>query len=609
MTTAGLISHLKATSTPVWIYTMQHTGSAQVKVMSRGFLNDPNLLERLIKLSTEERSVDPNPGILLYKKTVVVPTFVDSRSSNGTVTIKIKVTASPKQDTFLNDSSTGQPIPMVDSMTGLGPTAVDPLISGSVEEENPCENLPNVWFPPPLCFVSKSASDLSESDSTTDDAETKEAHTDNISGQTGQTGQMIQRGLTADHWSALVKHNEKSLPWRGKGHLSPQVSRRKPQLDSSPHHVGQGPTSGNIFQNFPCLSALYRELSLLHEGQFSSNRRLDMKNQSVQTDHEEDQKRKSEEEIYQKDSSAIKLERPLQSLKHQYCQVREEDFEGYLNDVLVNKVDKNSPSNGRKPRMDYSPGEHPNVSSDLLKASSSVVGPPPPQAEEAGGTEAGNKAKESQKSNCESAYPKLSELPEGKRGTSMIGTNSREKLSSMGSSSSDEESQPLVIPLMTLSPPSSVNIGSQESFIQMTSSPFPFKPSPSTTGTLSPEVFHKHPHPSWALQTAGSLTPTGEGTSKEVKCANSTLGQKVYLAASIQSLDRESLAKDKEDNESVSEYSIIRDSLECSHEAENSSFGQASSIHDEEIMTEIEREISMSGDYEYSDDFESEDGN
>ena len=100
MTTAGLIGHLKATSTPVWIYTMQHTGSAQVKVMSRGFLNDPNLLERLIKLSTEERSVDPNPGILLYKKTVVVPTFVDSRSPNGTVTMKIKVTASPKQGHF-----------------------------------------------------------------------------------------------------------------------------------------------------------------------------------------------------------------------------------------------------------------------------------------------------------------------------------------------------------------------------------------------------------------------------------------------------------------------------------------------------------------------------
>ena len=601
-----LMDHLKVTTFPIQMFIVDHT-KLPLKIMAQGFFNDKHLLGGLTNLSMAAKK---NHSKVFYERSVVIPVFQEaSKFPVGSVTLKI--TAKISSDHHL--------------VTHSNPSHTDPMFSDpfggpplTTKELTYREYLPNVWFPPPLCFTSNTVTDdMSSSKSVSNHYKQKDACTTAISNEVASSL------LTVNHWTAVAEYKGGTLPWKGDvvSHLMSMkdCTQLDPPSVGVAHHEPGGNHKGTAgFQDYPCLSTLYKELISLHDDLLncpadrenvglthSANKesiKKKNKSQSVQTDPvlllDENKK------CSMMTCTAAAILRPVDKQTDQietqswtHKSQRASSDTNVLNDDILEEFEE-----GRKKENDDS----------LLETRVQMVVVPPALAISHVGTDHeldDAKPKVSLKNNNEliPAVDKDTRNSNSQQGmanddlnTSMHSSSSSSSSNTCSSDTSTEASHPFV-PILTLSQPSTTSIPSQRNVLATNSNTPCHLDSPqlSHTNLLTP----LHP-----LQSMESTLIA----SNEVRCGNPCLGQKVYLTASLQSIDHESSSRQPEaesndeatggtsshlDNGPADQHQLSNDQIEYSNAETSTSISFDS--------TEIVEEIELSDDY-YSEDFESD---
>ncbi len=605
MTINRLVHLLSKTLFPIRLYIIEHNAACPVTVTMQGFVNDQTLPKQLTTLygslpSKMDRQIKLSRKTF-YNKTIVVPVFKDSKFPVGSVTLKITVKIKNKNPAVgHNDSyhSSGQ----LDSF-------LDPLQSASVGvvKQRAAEYLPNVWLPPPLTFTCSKVQDNIPA-VTIDETPTVINKTDQSSKHAADIASLFP--VDDGHWSAIMQCNDSSFPWKGAvltkcSHAIVDYDKKiSNDLESPIERLSENEKIN--FKEYPYLSGLYKELMLLHDNTAlaettnPSQTVRDIRSQSVQTDPllfeiGQDQHNHSP------------------SLEHTaMCPHHDDDLDS---EELINvgRQHNNHIKTTSLQLSQHNTTTMRNNSSNSLNSSEMSF--------EQTGTFSNDRHVDSQQPIKEVDCNLLQTTDKDNS------NNLEQQMSPNSFSSSDSETSQPFIPILTISQASSMCIPQIHNHAaklnQLASAALP--PLPSSTNMLHPS----EQHPSTSLQvfqsTESALGTLTGAVSNEVKCGNQCLEQKIYLASSMQSIDRDTLslqhnneADSDSSNSSVTHYNkkvtYGAATIDNRHGNDSSSSNTISDsstyvtslITDDHVIEELEIE----SDYDnYSEDFESDDDN
>ena len=526
MPISNLLYQLNKTRFPIQLYIIDDSCHAALKVTSRGFCKDQRLLDSLVNLTTTRMNNHQINGKLFYNRTIVIPVFEESKYPIGSITLKITAKIMHKHNCPI-DSLNNQ------CLTPLEHCIPTKENQANEKARNAAENVSNMWFPPPLCYTSK----IIPADDTTS-LTCEEVNLQDFIEHSDTHGYNNSSIDIQHKTSVLTDHNSGYVPSKRATTNSDEQSKKSTSdTETKPVCKHEETIRTVCLQEYPCLSAMYKELTLLH-----SNTR-ERKNQFVQTD-----------QVCDKDNTS------------------NHENNGNISHLENTKVNTEKTS----------------ISASCIAKQGDEIIPP------------------SRSSNKQALSDSLSlcELPILSDNNSLSSTSSHVSQSSSSISlkkttSNVEPSTPSV--MITVSQPNNItsNITKQD-FITHS----------------SPNLHQLLRHDSTTVEspTSGSLvnlkipqhsvesTLTLGGTaSNEVKCGNTSLGQKIYLASSLQSIGTGSRHENKENDAVSSSDEASLESFEVTDQSPQESVANTSNSEIQEIINNED-----SSEFEYSDDFESD---
>ena len=575
MTIDKLVYQLKKAAFPIRLYIIDHA-THPVRVSLQGFINDQTLQKELSALSLSSKMGQFSKKSF-YDKTIIVPVFEDSKFPVGSVTLKITAKINNKdRDGFHDPSHGGQR----DSLS------TDPLHSVSVRVvKHRAEYLPNVWFPPPLSFTSTTP--VVDGSSTINKNDSRSRHA---------TPRLLESSFPDDdnHWSAVVQCNDSSFPWKGDifTRCDHNAIDKKVLSDQKLPTTNQ-PSNEVDLREYPYLSGLYRELTILHDNTALAGRKnqtiREIKNQFVQTDPLTDEEgkqgksRSADTAIHHHDCDCVQ---PSVSSKHQQTTTTTTTL-----------------------RM--TEGSH--NSTDIVS-----ITPAPVFSSKQGDTD--DRHADDQRQILREFDGTLSVAGISNNNIHVHVDNGKNDLemsptSSYSLSSFDVDTSRPIIPILTISQAST----SDTSQTHIPQAP-PSLPPQHATNILSSSNNIRPPSLLQVFQsTESAMTLTGT-ISNEVKCGNPCLEQKLYLASSMQSIDYDGSSGDSDisndedfdHSEEENSYNVMSEHSQSDTTTTSNSISISISCTEVSHLNElsqkiIEEELESESDYDhYSEDFESD---
>lgn len=313
MSVQRFIEEYKKAVYPLKLYTIQHDNHSSVSVTSEGFVKDQCFIDKLANLSLHGHI---NGSKTFYNRLILVPTHRNQTNDIiGNITLKITAKVSrSKQKSISNRPHHVAPSPVPTSLLS------NPL--SEIPANTSVKYLPNVWFPPPLCFTSQTTAKQCNHDDelevqryndkpchlvTAPPSKTdKQCYTKPI-GNNGKAVPCIDSTIRLEHchhWKDVAGYHSTSssmlagsFPWKGdviegfthnmiqyttqrKGQETPPVSAVTTPVSVTPPMpvaplVSVTPPvsesiasamvhSGNGDRQYPYLTGLFKDLMLLH---------------------------------------------------------------------------------------------------------------------------------------------------------------------------------------------------------------------------------------------------------------------------------------------------------------------------------------------------------
>ncbi len=278
MPISKLLYQLNKATFPIQLYIIDDSCHAALKVTSRGFCKDQRLLDSLVNLSTSINNQQFN-GKLFYNRTIIIPVFEESKYPIGSVTLKITAKIMHKHNCCPDSLNSRSLAPLEHCI----PTKEN---QANEKTRNAAENFSNVWFPPPLCYTSKPIPADDTTSLTCEEAKLQDfiEHSDTHGYNNSSIDIQHRTSVLTDHNSGYVHVPSKraSITITSSDKQS-KKSTSDPETKLLCKH--EETTRTVCLQEYPCLSAMYKELALLHSNTLPVDDSLrDRKNQFVQTD-------------------------------------------------------------------------------------------------------------------------------------------------------------------------------------------------------------------------------------------------------------------------------------------------------------------------------------